>query len=274
MTTYLHPTSRIAAEFWANGKSAACPVIDMHGHMGPFSGIHFPLDTPEKVAQHMDRTGVRLLCFAHHDPLGSPELGNQPALEAVRACPDRLRAYLTVNPNYPDYTRRELPLLDREPDVFIGFKLHPGMHAVPLDDPRYDTPLAIAHERRLPVLIHTWGGCATCGVPQVRAAATKYPQAILILGHALYGAWKEGCEVVREHPNTYLELTAVVGRRGVVETMVAGAGSTRILYGTDLPWFDEHQYIGNILCADLTEEDRHNILHRNAERLLNLSPGG
>lgn len=266
----LHPTSRLAAEYWANGHSTSCSVIDMHAHMGPFCGIHFPLDTAAKVAGHMDRTGVRLLCFAHHDPLGNPEIGNRTAIEAVRACPDKLRAYLTVNPNYPAFTDRELPLLDREPNVFIGFKLHPGMHQVPLDSPLYDKPLSIANERRLPVLIHTWGGSPTCGVPQVRAAAARYPNAILILGHALFGAWEEGCAVTRDYPNTYLELTAVVGKRGVVEALVAGAGSTRILYGTDLPWFDEHYYIGNILCADITDEDRHNLLHRNAERILGL----
>ena len=101
----------------------------------------------------------------------------------------------------------------------------------------------------------------------MRRVAEKHPNAILILGHALWGTWEAGCAVVRDHANTYLELTAVV-RRGVVETLVAGAGSDRILYGTDLPWFDEHYYIGNILAADITDEDRHNILHRNAERIL------
>ena len=77
--------------------------------------------------------------------------------------------------------------------------------------------------------------------------------------------------LTKKHQNTFLELTAVVGKRGVVEMLVAGAGSERILYGTDLPWFDEHFYLGNILCADISEDDRHNILHRNAERILGLS---
>lgn len=268
MTAYLHPTSRLAAEFWADGKSASCPVIDMHAHMGPFSGIHFPLDTPAKVAEHMAQTGVRLVCFAHHDAIGSPEISNRTALEAVRACPDKFRAYLTVNPNYPEDAKREFPLLDSVPQAFMGFKLHPSMHSISLDDPKYEFVLSLANERRLPVLIHTWGGTTLCGATQVRRVAEKYPDTVLILGHALFGTWEEGGAVTRDHANTYLELTAVVGRRGVVEMLVTQSGSDRILFGTDLPWFDEHHYIGNILAADITDEDRHNILHRNAERIL------
>ncbi len=41
-----------------------------------------------------------------------------------------------------------------------------------------------------------------------------------------------------------------------------------MLYGTDLPWFDEHHAIGSVLAADITDDDVHNILHRNAEALL------
>jgi hypothetical protein len=268
MPPYLHPTSTLAAEFWAQGRSGKCPVVDMHAHLGPFSGIHFPLDTAEAMVRHMDRTGVRLACFAHHDALGSPEIGNRTALEAVQAFPDRLRAYLTINPNYPDLTRQELPLFDAHPEAFLGLKLHPSMHDTPLDSPAYTEAMTLAHERRLPVLIHTWGGSPLCGPAQIRTLAARYPNAILILGHGLYGAWAEACAVANEHVNTFIELTAVVGKRGVVETLVAGAGSDRILYGTDLPWFDEHVYIGNILCADIGEDDKHNILHRNAERLL------
>jgi predicted TIM-barrel fold metal-dependent hydrolase len=41
-----------------------------------------------------------------------------------------------------------------------------------------------------------------------------------------------------------------------------------MLFGTDLPWFDPHQAIGALLSADITDEDRHNICHCNAEKLL------
>jgi predicted TIM-barrel fold metal-dependent hydrolase len=41
-----------------------------------------------------------------------------------------------------------------------------------------------------------------------------------------------------------------------------------MLFGTDLPWFDPHYTTGCILFARISDDDRHNIFHRNPERIL------
>ena len=41
-----------------------------------------------------------------------------------------------------------------------------------------------------------------------------------------------------------------------------------MLFGTDLPWFSPLHGIGCVLSAEITDEDRRNILYRNAEKLL------
>ena len=55
--------------------------------------------------------------------------------------------------------------------------------------------------------------------------------------------------------------------------VVAAGLTARMLFGTDLPWFAQHRGIGAILSADISDADRHNMLHRNAERLLARFPG-
>ena len=55
---------------------------------------------------------------------------------------------------------------------------------------------------------------------------------------------------------------------GVVKLLVDGAGSEKILYGTDLPWFDEYSVIGGILGDGISDEDVRNILYRNAQKIL------
>ena len=60
----------------------------------------------------------------------------------------------------------------------------------------------------------------------------------------------------------------MLDERGIVEQFVSELGSERVVFGTDFPWFDYHYYIGAVLGADITDDDRHNILHRNAEKLL------
>ena len=62
--------------------------------------------------------------------------------------------------------------------------------------------------------------------------------------------------------------TGVTGERGRIEDLVRRVGSDRILYGTDMPWFDEYQAVGGVVSADISEDDMRNILYRNAESIL------
>jgi hypothetical protein len=63
-------------------------------------------------------------------------------------------------------------------------------------------------------------------------------------------------------------LTAVFDERGPLEIFLEKCGSEKILFGTDLPWFDTHHGIGAILATDMSDDDRRNIFYRNGERLL------
>ncbi len=88
------------------------------------------------------------------------------------------------------------------------------------------------------------------------------------MGHSGYGEWEAAFSVVRENPNIYLELTAASRVGGIITRMVKEVGSEKVVFGTDLPWFDPHYGIGSVCFSRIADEDRHNILHRNAERLL------
>ena len=38
--------SPLVKAFWEKGRLDDCPVIDMHGHMGPWPAIYFPRAEP------------------------------------------------------------------------------------------------------------------------------------------------------------------------------------------------------------------------------------
>jgi predicted TIM-barrel fold metal-dependent hydrolase len=116
--------------------------------------------------------------------------------------------------------------------------------------------------------MHTWGGSAYDGPRVVRELAERYHNLTFLLGHSCHGEWDAAVALARDFPNIYLELTAIFDDRGVLEKFSAEAGSDRMLFGTDLPWFDPHQAVGALLSAHLSDEDIHNICHRNAEKLL------
>lgn len=264
----MRETSQLRTDFFTHGKVADCPVYDLHGHMGPFYGINFTRHSTDAMVRSMDNAGVRMLVFCHHAALMSPQIGNNANIEAVRAYPDRLRAYCGINPNYPEIARKDLESFDAYSDVYAGLKFLADYHGYPISHERYMPAWELAENRSLPVLLHTWGGSGLDGPEQVRIVAEKYPNTRLLLGHSCHGEWDKAVALVKDFPNVYLELCAVLHWRGILDRFVAELGSERIVFGTDLPWFSYHYYIGAVLGADIADDDRRNILYRNAERLL------
>jgi predicted TIM-barrel fold metal-dependent hydrolase len=260
--------SELAREFWETGKSASCPIYDMHGHMGFWHSIYFPRADTDAMTRTMDECGVRMLVFSHHMALLAPNLGNDLSVQAVRRYPDRLRAYCLVNPNYPEHFEADLATFEAHRDVYVGFKFLSDYHGIAISDERCRGAWEYADRHELLILAHTWEESAFNGPAVVRQMAERYPRVKFLLGHACHAEWDAAVQLARDFANVYLELTAVFDDRGVLEKFVHEVGSDRLLFGTDLPWFDPHHALGALLSADISDEDRHNVCHRNAEKLL------
>ena len=168
----------------------------------------------------------------------------------------------------------------------MGFKFLSDYHRCAITDDKYKPVLEYADENQLCILMHTWGYSPFDGPKLVKKVAEKYPNITVIMGHSGYGEWEESISAANDFENVYLELTAVyathegielkwcperdfgVGVNGIIEKMVAGAGSEKILFGTDLPWYSPHYAAGAVVFARISEDDMHNIFHRNAEKIL------
>jgi len=259
--------SPLAAEFLSQGRAADCAVIDCHAHYGPHNAIYMPgRGEAEMMMRCMDQCGVRLAICAPHEALfGSPE-GNALMARVIEAHPERFRGYVTINPNYPDRAERDIEEFASRPG-FAGFKFLSDYHKHPITSSRYRGALQFAQERKRPILMHTWGHSEYDGVERVEELARSYPGVKFLLGHSCYGAWDDVIGLAQRHSNLYLELCAAYHVPGVIDRFVAEVGSDRVLFGTDLPWFQPHYGIGCVLWSRITDDDRHNILHRNAEAL-------
>jgi predicted TIM-barrel fold metal-dependent hydrolase len=264
--------SALLQEFLENGRTDDCPVFNTHAHYGPYGAIYFPRKgEADAMLAAMDHAGVRIALISSHAALRDPIHGNEVTATAVAAHPSRFRGYLVANPNYRGQTEKDVARFDHWRERgFVGFKLHPGIHAYPLTGPAYQPVFEFADARRIPVLSHTWGSDENCGTKQVREIIQTYPNVPFLAGHSCYGEWDTVIALANEHDNLYLELTAAYAVNGVLERMVAGAGANKILFGDDLPWFDPLYAVGCVLCAHINDDDRHAILHRNAESLFRL----
>lgn len=260
--------SPLAEAFWKSRIVSDCPVIDMHGHLGHWPAIYFPRPEPQEMLQSMDHAGVKKLCFSSHEALFNAADGNDVTLNVVRQWPDRFRGYMVINGNYMDLVRRDLQRFDKCRDAFIGLKFLAGYHGVALTDPRYDPVWQFASDRKIIVLCHTWGNNEMNGPRQIRAVAERWPDIRLLMAHSCYGQWEEAAALATEFPNVYCDLCAVFECRGTLELFAERGASKRMVFGTDLPWFSPLHGIGCVLSADITDDDRRNILYRNAQALL------
>lgn len=259
--------SAIINDFVEQGRSERCPVIDVHTHYGPFRGIYFPLLSDAEVLGTLDRCGVRLMISAHHAAFQDMKRGHDEISRAATAAPGRLYAYVCCNPCYPDEMRAELGRLDTDP-AFVGIKFLSSYHQVPINDKRYEPALSLADERHLPVLMHTWGQNQYCSPALWPELAEKYPGAVFFMGHSGFGQWEDAIRYATQYPNVYLELCAAYATRGFVEMAVARCGAEKVLFGTDLPWFDPHYGIGCVIFCDIDDDARYKILYGNAEGIL------
>jgi uncharacterized protein len=282
--------SPIAREYMEKGYSEICPLIDMHCHMGVFPGTFLPNASPEAMLRVKRRYGVkRLVAVPHPALLADPARGNAWMQEVIDAYPDDFLGYWAINPHYQDLATQAIRNFDQTRG-FVGFKFLSDYHAYPVDGPLYQAVLEYANDRGLLMLLHTWGMSLFDSPQQVARIARKYPNATFLMGHSGYGEWDAALAVARDLSNVYLELTCVYAAHdwsvlpsgstavfsmlgclsvnGIIELMVERATSKKVLYGTDLPWYSPMYAAGSVLFAHIDDEARHDILHRNAERLL------
>ena len=237
----------------------------MHAHMYNDGQTRMIADTPEKVIGFMERSNVRFMLFASHRVLMEGKAPDYD-LPVAREHPDKFKLYFPVLSMCSD-PEKDLRIVEENPE-YAGFKFLCDYYHTPLEDPRHTPYWEYADAHKMPVLCHTWGGSVNNGVNNARKILEKYHDLSLIAGHSFRGDEDEGVKLGREFGNIYFELTAVLSARNRVEKYLNAGLGKRIVFGVDSPWFSYDSYIGALLSADISDEDRKNMMFRNAAELL------
>jgi predicted TIM-barrel fold metal-dependent hydrolase len=162
--------------------------------------------------------------------------GNEAQRTLQRNHPDRIRSYVTVNPNYTDHALAEIKRGAEQ--GMIGLKLAASRRS---DDPLVDPVIDAAEHYRLPVLHHVWqhrrrdwpGQEASDGVELCRLAG-RHPNATFILAHIGGGGdWLHSLRVLRDHPNVNVDLSGSGVDGGMLEACIQAVGFERLLWGAD-----------------------------------------
>jgi hypothetical protein len=225
------------------------PLIDVHAHFyhprsprGDWAAVNLArLRAGERMGVSWHVASV-LGSWGHTSPTYFPSpddvtYGNDVMLAISRALPHRVRAYATVNPNFPRHALDEIARCVEAGAV--GVKLAASRRA---DDPLLDDVAALAGERGLPILHHIWQWRrrdwpmqeASDGEELGRLAA-RHPRTRFILAHIGGGGeYRHTYHAVAELPNVYLDLSGSGVDRGMLEGALEAVGARRLLWACDV----------------------------------------
>jgi predicted TIM-barrel fold metal-dependent hydrolase len=196
--------------------------------------------------------------------------GNDAMLEIGERESQRVRMYVTINPNYTEHALREIDRCVAR--GAIGIKLLASRRA---DDPLLDPIGEVAAERGLPVLHHIWqhrrrewpSQEISDGADLARLAA-RHPRGSFILAHIGGGGdYAHTFAAVAEVPNVYPDLSGSGVDRGMLDEAVAALGAQRLLWGCDLTMETGLAKLRALDHIGLSADDIADIRWRNAVRL-------
>lgn len=172
-------------------------LYDAHTHIGQNDPDGFK-QTPEELIDVMTRAGARAVTFPMHEPGGYP--GPNDAAITAAASSDRLEAFCRLDPrDHPAAEARRC--LDAGA---VGIKLHPRAEQFTMHEPGVREIIAVAHERKVPVLIHAGRGIPALGQNTVELSS-EFPDARLILAHGAISDLAWLWHVLPEHPNVFID---------------------------------------------------------------------
>jgi predicted TIM-barrel fold metal-dependent hydrolase len=213
--------------------------------------------------------------YGHRSPTYFPSpddvsRGNDVMRAMADADPDRVRWYVTVNPNHTTHALAEI-----ERGVAagaIGVKLLASRRA---DDALNDPIGEAAAEHRLAVLHHVWQHRTrewpnqelSDGRDLARLAA-RHPRVPFILAHLGGGGdWAHTLPAVVDTPNVHPDLSGSGVDRGMIDAAIDVLGARRVLWACDLTMETGLAKLRALEVLGLPPDDLEAIRWRNAAQL-------
>jgi len=261
-------------------------VIDFHVHIfpdkiaekashavGKFYDVPMSHDGKLSTAlREMDRAGVER--FVAHSVATTPAQVsriNDFILVSHAKYPDRIIPFAAMHPDAENIPQ----LVDDIVDVgFKGIKIHPDIQGFQIDAPHV-LKMISSITGRLPLLIHTGDHrYDNSGPKRMNHVMELFPDLIAICAHlGGYSEWENAAaSPLPNNPHVFVDssstLFAVKPERAA--EIIRLYGVDKVMFGTDYPMWCPYEELERFNALPLTNEERELILHKNAERLLDL----
>ena len=250
-------------------------IIDAHVHIGRSVPPWRSDDAVADLVTTARECGIDRLCISSLGDTGylhypSPEQmrkANDHVLEAFTRFPDALLGLCYLSPEHPRAALDEMRRCIAD-GPFVGVKLWIARRA---SDPLLDPLLEEAARLGVPVLQHAWyktgGNYPHESTPaDVAEMARRHPHVTIQMAH-LYGAGERGIQDVAPHANVLIYTSGGDPEAGLLEYAVRALGTERLVFGSDAPGRDFAVQMAKVVGADLTPEEKRQILGGNAARI-------
>lgn len=236
-------------------------IFDVHGHIGAHRPFQLGGHDAASVAATCRRMNVAGVCVSSLPSFVSDwKHGNDEVAQACVEHPDVIYGYAVPNPYYEDCDLA--PYLERP--GFRGVKVHGDMQGLPVNDHRYDAAYELADKKGIPILFHAW---LPSEVQASADVASRYPNATVILGHSGMTARNSAVEAAKKYDNILIDTAISSTYDNAIEVLVDKVGADRVVYGSDISFFDCIHTMGKIALANLSDTDKEKIFGLNAKAL-------
>ena len=252
---------------WYDSLRELVPGIkpfDIHPHTGWNDPDGFAI-TADKLVEALEIVDGRAAFFTLADPAGYRQANDRVLAEAEAVGNGRLVPFCRIDPRKDGVAEAERALAAGAK----GIKFHPRAEDFRLADPEVEPVIALAHERRLPLIVHAGRGIPALGRDAVDLAR-RYPGVRLILAHAgisdLAWIWREAADT----PNLLFD-TAWWTAADLL-ALFAYIPPGQILFGSDAPYGTPlHSEVMTLRCAlqaGVTPEQAVEVMGGQAERII------
>ncbi|HEX8943444.1 MAG TPA: amidohydrolase family protein [Gemmatimonadaceae bacterium] len=197
-------------------------------------------------------------------------VGNDAMLDICAREPERVRMFVTVNPNYTDHALREIARCVSR--GAIGIKLLASRRA---DDSLLDPIADAAAHAGVPVLHHIWqhrrrewpSQEISDGADLVKLAA-RHERVAFILAHIGGGGdYMHTFPAIVDCPNIFPDLSGSGVDRGMLDAALAALGASRLLWGCDLTMETGLAKLRALEVIGLSDDELSAVRWRNAARI-------
>ncbi len=231
-------------------------IIDIHTHVGV--GKHCSATMAELYKEMQKSKATHSVCFSMGDDV------EESSFKIVEEANSSIFSFFRFDPKSMTGQKLNVHL-----EKFSGVKLHPRLQNFDPLDNRFTSLFRVIEKHNIPVLIHTRKENNPFSDPDRLLSLPKmYPNIDFIFGH-FANAVDSVIQSAGEIKNLYLE-TSIVCSPVILEIAVKKIGSKKILFGSDFPYADQELALQNILRSSISQEDKQNILYKNAMKLLRL----